>query len=366
MKILQLTYSLKAGGGERFVADLSNELCKQNDVTLVQIQSNDDEQNAFYLPDIDSRIHYINLGCNKGISFRVFKKVHRIIKQVKPDVVHAHTSLIVLILAATFYRKAQYFHTLHSLAQRCLIKRLKPVFKYLYRSKIMPVTISQTCMESYEDLYHLKNGAIITNGRSPIQTTSLREKVKAEIDSFKGHSDDKIFLHVSRVHPVKNQELLFETFDKLISEGEHVQLVVIGNGYNGSKFQAFASHPGIHILGEKNNVGDYLAVSDYFVLSSKMEGLPISLLEAMSMGLIPVSTPAGGVCDVIRDKDNGYLSPSHSPEDFYQTIKNAISNKSKVSPAKIISEYQEKYSMEACARKYMELFDSQCHNKSKR
>lgn len=357
MKILQLTYSLTSGGGEQFVVDLSNELSKNNEVILVQILSNNNKLNAHYLPDVSKRIKYVNLESSKGLSLEVLWKVYRTIVKYKPDVVHAHCSLLALALATIIYPKAKYFHTLHSLAHRCLDKKwLKPVFKYLYKNKVQPVTISKICQKSYEDLYHLENGALVNNGRSPIETTSEAGHVKAEIDSFKFHSDDKVFLHVARVHPVKNQGLLFETFDRLISEGEHVLLVAIGKGYDKEPFAKYSTHQGIHLLGEKRNVGDYLAASDYFIMSSKMEGLPISLLEAMSMGVIPISTPAGGVCDVIRNGENGYLSASHTEDDYYHTVMDAITNVGNVSSKEIQDEYKAEYSMVACARKYFELY----------
>lgn len=357
MKILQLTYSLSSGGGERFVVDLSNELSKENEVILVQILSNENKLNAHYLPDVSERIKYVNLESNKGLSLGVLWKVYRTIVKYKPDIVHAHCSLLTIALAALLYRRPGYFHTLHSLAHRCLDKKwLKPIFEILYKYKVQPITISKTCLESYEDLYHLGNGTLITNGRSPVQTTSDEMSVKTEIDSYKLHPDDKVFLHVARVHPVKNQQLLFDTFDRLVSEGEHVLLVVIGNGYFESPFAKYSNCKGIHILGEKRNVGDYLAASDYFIMSSKMEGLPISLLEAMSMGKIPVSTPAGGVCDVIRNGENGYLSSSHSPEDYYHTLKDAIGNVGNVTCEDIQNEYKAEYSMVACAKKYLNLF----------
>ena len=357
MKILQLTYSLSSGGGERFVVDLSNELSKNNEVILVQILSNNNKLNAHYLPDVSKRIKYVNLESSKGLSLEVLWKVYRTIVKYKPDVVHAHCSLLALALAAIIYPKAKYFHTLHSLAHRCLDKKwLKPVYEFLYKYRVLPVTISKTCLESYKEFYHLGNGALITNGRSPVYTTSDENSVKTEIGKFKLHPDDKVFLHVARVHPVKNQQLLFDTFDRLIYEGEHVLLVVIGKGYDKEPFVKYNAHPGIHLLGEKRNVGDYLASSDYFIMSSKMEGLPISLLEAMSMGVIPVSTPAGGVCDVIRNGENGYLSVSHTANDYYHTVKDAIANSKKVSSIAIKQEYQEHYSMVACAKKYFQLF----------
>lgn len=358
MKILELTYALTSGGGERFLVDLSNELCKHNDITIVQILSNDNPGNAHYLPDIDKRIKYLNLKSHKGLSLGVLRSVYRTIKNVKPDVVHVHCSLLTVALAVFLCHNTRFYHTLHSLAHRCVTpKQLTFLYKYLYKHRVRPITISQACLNSYEDLFHLGNGIMITNGRSQILKSNLSTAVMTELNAFKNHADDKTFLHVARLHPVKNHKLLFETFDRLIKEGEHIQLVVIGSGYETSPFAEYNNHKGIHILGEKRNVGDYFAAADYFVMSSKMEGLPISLLEAMSMGVMPVSTPAGGVCDVIRNGENGYISSSHSSEDFYKTIKDAIANVAGVTSKYIITEYQEKYSMVACAKAYLEEFE---------
>ena len=74
------------------------------------------------------------------------------------------------------------------------------------------------------------------------------------------------------------------------------------------------------------------------------------------MGLIPVSNPAGGVCDVICDGENGYISINHSPSEYYKTVKDAICNVGGVTPESIIAEYKEKYSMTACAKAYLEEF----------
>lgn len=199
-------------------------------------------------------------------------------------------------------------------------------------------------------IYEPRNGSMV------VSYNEGNENYKSKMESLKNHVDDKIFIHIARLHPVKNHKLLFKTFERLIREGEHIQLVVIGSGYETSSFAEYNNHKGIHILGEKRNVGDYLAASDYFVMSSKMEGLPISLLEAMSMGVVPVSTPAGGVCDVIRNHENGYISSSHSYKDYYETIKDAIANVGGVTSEYIITEYKEKYSMIACAKAYTEEF----------
>ena len=63
MKILQIVFSIGFGGAERFVVDLSNELSKNHDVTLLTLKedkSNPDD--TFYKFDLSSRVHYDNLG----------------------------------------------------------------------------------------------------------------------------------------------------------------------------------------------------------------------------------------------------------------------------------------------------------------
>lgn len=357
MKILQVTFNLSSGGGERFVVDLSNELSRSEDVILVQIQSNDDPHNAHYLSELNSRVKYINLGFKEGASWGVMKAIYRTIKAERPDVVNAHCTLLPLAMAAVLLKKPLYFHTLHSLAERCLgTAYLKPLYKYLYKNKVKAINISDICNESYERLYNLHNAIVINNGRSPVIPSNLLEDVKREVEGLKLHEDDNVFIHVGRFHPVKNHKLLLETFKRLIEEGEHVVLLVVGNGFEGHEEYNNDFCNGIYFIGEKKNVGDYLICSDCFVMSSLKEGLPISLLEAMSVGLIPVSTPAGGVCDVIVNYENGYLSKSHDMADFYEAVKDSIGNVANITKERIINDYNEKYSMKACSEHYRELY----------
>ncbi len=359
MKVLQITFNLSSGGGERFVVELSNELSKTNDVVLVQIQSNDDAHNAHYLPDLLQPIKYINLGFKEGASLGVIIKLLQVIKHERPDVVHAHCTLLPISLAALFYRYPRYFHTLHSTAERCLgCTFLKPLYSFLYKKYVQAVTISNICNVSYEQLYHLHNAKVITNGRTPILPTLAIDEVRNEVEKLKIHSDDKVFVHVGRFHPVKNHKLLFDIFKRVFDQGEHIILLIIGNGFEGHETFNNDFCRGIHLLGEKKNVGDYLLNADYFVMSSFKEGLPISLLEAMSVGLIPISTPAGGVCDVIRNHQNGYLSKTHEPEDFYNIVMEAIANASNIKPEDVKRVYKEKYSMTECARSYNALYKS--------
>jgi glycosyltransferase involved in cell wall biosynthesis len=72
----------------------------------------------------------------------------------------------------------------------------------------------------------------------------------------------------------------------------------------------------VELLGFCDNVAEILAVSHFAFLTSRFEGSSITLLEAMSMGLVVLSTEAGSVRDVITDGENGFIISSRSPAGF--------------------------------------------------
>ena len=101
-----------------------------------------------------------------------------------------------------------------------------------------------------------------------------------------------------------------DAFNELDRRGSDFVLLVLGDGFDqgaGAGLKTRACEK-IHFLGLKNNVADYLYCSNAFCLTSIFEGLPISLLEAMACGVIPICTNIGGVPDVVQDGRNGYLS----------------------------------------------------------
>lgn len=358
MKILQIIYSLCSGGAERFVVDLSNRLAEDKGNEVVVLAVNDLRQKgcSHYLCDVNDNVRVISLGL-KGLGIRTIYGIFRTIKRERPDVVHCHSNLILLYLPALFFKEPRYVHTLHSLADKCLVwKWCKPINRYLYSGKVQAVTISKECSQSYRSLYGLNNDCLIINGRKKIHLTSDAERVKGEVYSLT-NGKQPVFINVARCDPAKNHELLFDVFEKLSDEGSDAQLLVLGSGHedNAPKFK---NHPNIHIVGERRNVGDYLACADFFILSSVYEGLPLTLLEAMSMGIIPVCTPAGGIKDVIRDGQNGFLAKDFDTESLYDTVVRAIKTGTVISKDAVIREFFEKYSMERCADNYWVIYRS--------
>jgi glycosyltransferase involved in cell wall biosynthesis len=262
-------------------------------------------------------------------------------------------------LPVIFFWDIHYLNTIHTLPERHdanagIVKKI--LTHYLFRSnKVRPITISETCHKSYCKTYKIQNDICIPNGSEPLRTTEELGLVKKEIDTLKKNSDTTVFIHVGRNHPVKNHGRLFNTFLRLEEERANFILIVLGNDYDSWEAKLKDSKS-VFLLGSKKNVGDYMAQAEFFVLSSDFEGLPMTLLEAMSMGVIPISTPAGGVVDVIKDGVTGYLSESFEDDIFYRKVKQAIVEKGNIPSEKIKEYYERNYSMEICANNYYQTY----------
>lgn len=358
MKILQVVYNLASGGAERFAVDLCNELSKNNEVHLLTINDDRLGNNNHYRNDLSSQVTYHCLGCKKGICLDSIIMLYKAIKRISPDVVHTHTALINIYFPSLFFRKTKYVHTIHSITEKACnhLWLLKKIDKRLFKRYVQPVAISQVCLDSYISFFKNDNAILINNGCPPKQTTEKLEEVKYEIEKYKQNDNVPVFIHVARYSEAKNQKMLFETFLKLRENGYKFLLLVLGANYKDSGFIHLNNSNDIKIIGEKNNVGDYLAFSDYFVLSSLWEGLPISLIEAMSMGVIPICTPAGGVVNVIDDGKNGLLSPDFESESFYNTVNKVFSQDFHINREDTIKHYKRTYTMETCANNYLNTY----------
>ena len=363
MKILQLALSLGAGGAERIAVSLCNRFSANadNEVILVSILDDSVPRNIHYLKDLSSNVRFVNLHCKTGLQIKAIWRVLRTIKKERPDVVHCHTHAVILLFPTLLIPEVHYFHTIHNMSEKIMarsgfLKRV--IMNYLFkRNKVNPITISEACHLSYYDTFRISNDICISNGSEPLAITEDAESVKREIERIKNSPDTIVFIHVARHNPQKNHDKLFRTFLRLEDEGERCILIVLGEHYDSWK-EKLKDSKSIFLLGAKKNVGDYMAQADFFVLSSDYEGLPMTLLEAMSMGIVPVSTPAGGVVDVVEDGVTGYLTQTFDDEEFYRKVKQAIHEKGRIVSERITDYYEKHFSMEVCARKYYETYRS--------
>lgn len=364
MKLLFITYGLSSGGAERFLTDMLSELSNKRDadISLLFLKSDEFPENIFYLPELDKRVKVESLGLTKITPSIIFKLQHYI-KAMNPDVVHVHLSPIILfcINAILFNHKPVYMETLHNEVDRIdnsnKIKRwLKHLVYHMANVKIITISDKNAC--EFERVYGRKCDTLIYNGRKKVEPSQNFEKVKAEVESYKKDSETLVVTHIARCAGQKNQDVLIDGFNKVMADGKNVILLIIGNGFDserGQKLKAKAN-VNIHFLGEKHDVQDYLMCSDAFCLSSLYEGMPITLIEALAYGCIPLSTPVSGVTDLVIDGKNGFVSKDFTQESYIAMLNKYFEQRHCVDKNGLMELYDNKLSIEACTDSYYEFY----------
>lgn len=361
MKILHFTYELVPGGAERFVVDLVNELSVDNQVALYTLRDDAIENKGFYVHEIDKKVKYINLKITEGFKPGLIWKFLRIIRRENPDVVHCHLNLVNYFfpISLLFSGKISFVYTIHNDSFSEVKFRLEKIIRrFFFKNGLFKVVaISDETKKSYLRFFSLKDVDLIYNGRSHISKTANYKMVVTEIEHLKPTKQSLVFCHPSRYNEkLKNHKMLISVFNRLRKDGKDVILLIMGEGFENAHELKSLAEDHIHFLGIKSNVTDYLFASDAFCLSSRYEGMPIALIEAFACGCVPVCTPAGGCADAITHGETGFLSKSFSEEDFYVAVCQLILQKETINKERLVNQFHERFSMERCARLYMDVY----------
>ncbi len=327
MKIMHILPSLYTGGAEKFCIDLCNELSQNpdNEVYLCSLEKLNEKQHIMY-EKIGEKVHFLSMhkvGKHPTLMFDIYK----MLREIRPDITHTHLRAQVYAAFGLIANGIPNVHTVHSLAQKETTVGKRKLYALLYRYfDFTPVSISREVLKSVQGEYGEAYSEEIDNGVQRLSPTKAFSKTKRYIDSLKKDDRTKIFVNIGRVYPVKNQKLLIEAFDRLLDEGSDAHLLIIGSRQIVPEYakacEAMVRHRDrIHFLDEKSNVSDYLLSADAFCLSSSHEGMPMTILEAMSIGLPTIATPVGGIPDIVDDGINGFIAKDLTVEAYLHAMK---------------------------------------------
>ena len=354
MKIFEVILSLSQGGAEKFVVDLCNELSNNNEVTLIVLRPLIPPYD-FFLEHLSDKVNRIYIPDN----LLAYLRFLYLISVYKPDIVHTHIgrTLRFPLLSYIFNRaKTAFIHTVHNEAQHDSMGVDRVVSNLVFKLHLScPVTISHPSNQTFIACYGF-SGYLIPNGCSDyIPNIEACNAIKRELLLLKEKRISLNILNVARISYQKNQETLVDVINDLNQEGYSVDLFITGNegdltydDINKKK------SPFVHYLGLRTNVRDYMYVADAFCLSSLFEGMPISLIECLSVGTIPICTPVGGIIDIISQNKNGLLSEGTSKEEIKSAIKSfvSLSSKEKLRISEQTRNTFNYYSMTICAERY--------------
>lgn len=299
-KVVFLINSLSAGGAERVLSIIANELVREGfDVEMIFL-----EKNEFY--KLDERIQKIYLSKLGGNESSIVKllylpilawrlKQHIIRNNIGLVQSHLYRANYVNILASLLGAKHQTQLVNAGVVSRYLdegvVGRINIfLMRYLYKKAHLLIWKSSGMKQDANRLFGFKNTQVVIN--NPYDLNKIQKLCEEDIKDFKFNKDKKYLINVGRMEGFKKQEWLIKAMEFL---HEEVELILIGDGVNKKKLRALSDKLNVskrvHFLGKKHNPFKYLRKSDIFILSSHNgEGFPNALVEALACGLPVISS----------------------------------------------------------------------------
>lgn len=331
-KLALVTGELTAGGAERVLSVMANYWAAHQGSSITIITLSDASKTPFY--PLDPSIRIDHLGVQKestGIVSAIYNNIHRIrvlrkcILSTKPDYIISFIDTTnIQTLIASIGSGIPVIVTEHISPQDHTIPEVwKIIRKLAYRNAARIVTLTERAANYFEG-YLKSKIAIIKN---PIPTNSpTPSEDRIALDASK-----KWFSAMGRLVDQKGFDILLTSFALLASKHPDWHLAIIGGGPLLGDLETLATRLGIaqrvRFLGIQKDPWSIIKQSQIFVLSSRYEGYPMALCEAMSLGVAVVSTDCQtGPREIITHHHNGSLCPSGNPEALAEAMEELIVN----------------------------------------
>lgn len=320
-KIVFIIPSLGAGGAERVIVSLANEYSILYDVTIISLF----KKSSFYEIKKTIQLNYCeekpvqssNILSGIRNNFLLYKKIKSILSSLKPEVVIAFTTTanIIGILAAKatntriiISERANPYLFVPNKFWRVLRKLTYPKAEKL-------VVQSDLSKQFYKSFVSEEKIAVLPN---PLSKTLEKKRNSNAIR-------ENIILNVGRLDKNKSQDLLIKSFAQ--AKLKNWKLVLVGDGEQKMMYQELVNKLKINdqvtFTGTVSNTEHYYNKAKLFAFTSKSEGFPNALIEAMYFGNCCISTDCpSGPSTLISHEHNGVLIPIG---DQHQLTKHLIS-----------------------------------------
>jgi len=315
--VFQVLPSLVVGGAERLVVHLMEHLSRERFAPVcICLESPLGTHYEARVRALGAPLYFLGKGA--GASGGVLRQLNALFRQYRPTVVHTH--IIGLNYAYPLmlrYHTPARVHTVHNLAQREMGVRVGAWVRMLafrYRlGGVVPVAVADKVRATIQQLYGYPDPPLIPNG---IPTDEYAPNPDTRAQWRQAHGIEPratVLTHIGRFAVQKNHALLVEAFAQVRADAPLYLLLVGGGELENTvreQVAALGLQERVRFLGVRADVADILRASDMFVLSSRWEGNPLSVMEAMAAGLPVVSTAVGGVPELVREGVTGLLVPS--------------------------------------------------------
>lgn len=277
-------------------------------------------------------VHRIKIPQMRFLGIIVFwLKALPLLKRLKPDMVHGQSTTmgIVGFLAKKLLKKP---YTVYARGSEVYLPWLfkTPISKLVLRRADVVIALTEDMKTEMQKIYS-RDVAVIPNGIDLESYEDLPTK-EASRQRLALNNNDKIILFVGTLRPVKGLKYLIQAMNIIRQKDTKARLMLIGYGEERQSLEGLVKEldlgDRVTFVGKVPNekVPEYMSASDVFVLPSVSEGFPVVILEAMASGLPIVATKVGGLPEIVKDGESGFLVEPSNPEQLADRVLTLLKN----------------------------------------
>lgn len=326
MKILQLIQKPQLRGAEVFASQLSNHLrANGHAVQMISLLPGDDN-----LPFSGNLIKLNRPQLKRLIDVRGWWQLAQHIREIQPDVVQANAgdTLKFAVLSKLIFRwKIPIVYRNANKVSDFITSRIKLVFNRFLVGKVTHViSVSELCRQDFIRTYSFKEErtTMIPIG---IELASIDGSVPSELRSF--FATGNVLVNVASFVREKNHIGLLRIVKRLRESGDDVKLLLIGDGHLRPWIQEQVTEmnlgDAVLFTGYRNDVLSLVSNAKAFVLTSLIEGLPGVILEAMYCRTQVIAYDVGGISEVVKSNETGWLIEPGDESAFASAIRKVLS-----------------------------------------
>lgn len=354
MKLLFLITGLGLGGAEKVVCDLADQMILIGHTVKIAYLTGEVLVRPTY-----SQIELIPLKLN-SISdlLNASKRYKKLVKEYKPNVIHAHMvhANIFARINRVGCRIPKLICTAHNSNEGGKLRML--AYRFTNHLSDVNTNVSEEATASL-----ISKGAFNKNNLITVYNGVNLSKFK--LFNANKKNDELMVLSVGRFNEQKDYPNLFRAIKSLKDNNllEKVKFYIAGDGELRPQLEDLIEGLGINnnivLLGKRSDIPELLNQADYFVLSSRHEGLPTVVIEAMACETFVVATDCGGSAEILGE--TGILVPTENSDALVKALEMAMSltkDQIRANGKLARQRVEELFSLDASVNKWLALYEA--------
>lgn len=340
-KICHIITKLELGGAQQNTLYTVSHLDKEKfEPSLIAGKGGILDSEALQLSGVKTILipHLVREQC-PATDFLGFIELWLTLLREKPDVVHTHSSKAGILgrWAAFFAGIPVIIHTFHGFGFHDFQNKIVRSFYVLIERITAKITHKLIVVSSDNISKGLKNSIgrkeqymVIRSGIDISKYKDIATDKENKRKELNIPSNSRIITTIGPFKPQKNLKDFINVASKIVKKQSDIIFIIIGDGEQRPALelliQGLDIYDKVRLTGWRRDVNEILSITDIFVLTSLWEGLPRSILEAMSAGIPVVANAVDGVKEIVKDGETGYLTEPFQTDKMSDIILKLLDN----------------------------------------